>query len=240
MGEPATSHRLMSELASARDDVRLFKGVRVHEGDWMTRMLAAVLAPLLVTVAAVTVYAGAPTETLRVGVDKALRILEDPGLKGESHVADRRKQLRDIADNLFDFEEMSRRTLATHWQKRTPDERQQFSALFADLLENTYFSQIDTYSGGGTVKYGAETVNGDQATVRTTIVTAKGTEVPADYRMHQKMGKWLVYDVSIEGVSLVNNYRAQFNSIIQRNGFPDLVQKLQKKSFPMPSKAAAG
>lgn len=206
----------------------------------MTRILVAVLAPLLVTVAAATAYAGAPTETVRAGVDKALKILEDPNLKGEAHVADRRKQLRDIADSLFDFDEMSRRTLATHWQKRTPDERQQFSALFADLLETTYFAQIDTYSGGGAVKYGAETVNGDQATVRTTFVTSKGTEIPAEYRMHQRSGKWLVYDVSIEGVSLVNNYRAQFNSIIQRNGYPDLVQKLQKKSFPMPSKAAAG
>ena len=205
----------------------------------MIRMLAVLMAALLVPVGAATVHAGAAVDTLKVGVDKALKILEDPGLKGEAHASDRRKQLREIADGLFDFEEMSRRTLATHWQKRTPDERQQFSTLFADLLENTYFTQIDTYSGGGTVKYVAENVTGDQATVRTVIVTAKGTEIPADYRMHQKAGKWLVYDVSIEGVSLVNNYRAQFNSIIQRGGFADLVQKLQKKSFPMPSKAAA-
>ena len=204
----------------------------------MIRMLAVLMAALLVPVGAATVHAGAAVDTLKVGVDKALKILEDPGLKGEAHASDRRKQLREIADGLFDFEEMSRRTLATHWQKRTPDERQQFSTLFADLLENTYFTQIDTYSGGGTVKYVAENVTGDQATVRTVIVTAKGTEIPADYRMHQKAGKWLVYDVSIEGVSLVNNYRAQFNQIIQRGGFADLVQKLQKKSIPPATKAS--
>jgi phospholipid transport system substrate-binding protein len=205
----------------------------------MIRMLAAVLPLLLVVVAAPTVHAGPAVDTLKAGVDRALKVLEDPSLKGESHAADRRKQLRDIADGLFDFEEMSKRTLATHWQKRTPDERQQFSTLFADLLENTYFNQIDTYSGGGSVKYGAETINGDQATVRTVIVTSKGTEIPADYRMHQKNGKWLVYDVSIEGVSLVNNYRAQFNQIIQRGGYAELVQRLQKKSLPAPAKASA-
>jgi phospholipid transport system substrate-binding protein len=206
----------------------------------MTRTLAGLLAAVLVVVAAaMTVHAGAAADTLKIGVDKALKILEDPNLKGEAQTAERRKQLREVADGLFDFEEMSRRTLATHWQKRTPDERQKFATLFADLLENTYFTQIDTYSGGGAVKYGAESVQGDQATVRTVIVTVKGTEIPADYRMHQKNGKWLVYDVSIEGVSLVNNYRAQFNQIIQRGGFADLVQKLQKKSIPAATKATS-
>ncbi len=206
----------------------------------MIRLLAAVMAVLLVIVAAPNVHAGPALDTLKGGVDRALKVLDDPNLKGEPHSADRRKQLREIADGLFDFEEMSKRTLATHWQKRTPDERQQFSTLFADLLENTYFTQIDTYSGGGSVKYGAENVNGDQATVRTVIVTSKGAEIPADYRMHMKNGKWLVYDVSIEGVSLVNNYRAQFNQIIQRGGYAELVQRLQKKSFPAPTKASAG
>jgi phospholipid transport system substrate-binding protein len=205
----------------------------------MIRTLAGVMAALLLTVVAATVHAGAAADALKSGVDKALKILEDPALKGEAHAPDRRKQLREVADGLFDFEEMSRRTLAMHWQRRTADERQQFTTLFADLLESTYFAQIDTYSGGGSVKYSGENIQGDLATVRTTIVTVKGTEIPADYRMHQRTGKWMVYDVSIEGVSLVNNYRAQFNQIIQRGGFSDLVQKLQKKAVPPPSKASS-
>jgi phospholipid transport system substrate-binding protein len=205
----------------------------------MIRTLTGVMAALLLTVAAATVHAGAAADALKAGVDKAIKILEDPGLKGEAHAPDRRKQLREVADGLFDFEEMSRRTLAMHWQKRTADERQQFTTLFADLLESTYFAQIDTYSGGGSVKYTGENIQGDLATVRTAIVTVKGTEIPADYRMHQKTGKWMIYDVSIEGVSLVNNYRAQFNQIIQRGGFSDLVQKLQKKAVPPPSKASS-
>jgi phospholipid transport system substrate-binding protein len=206
----------------------------------MMRTLAGILCALLLVVAAATAHAGAPADALKVGVDKALRILEDPALKGEAHAPDRRRQLREVADGLFDFEEMSRRTLAMHWQKRTAEEREKFTTLFADLLENTYFAQIDTYSGGGSVKYGAETMQADLATVRTVIVTAKGTEIPAEYRMHQKAGKWMVYDVSIEGVSLVNNYRAQFNQIIQRGGFADLVQKLQKKSVPPPPSKVSG
>jgi phospholipid transport system substrate-binding protein len=204
------------------------------------RTLAGILCALLLVVAAATAHAGAPADALKVGVDKALRILEDPALKGEAHAPDRRRQLREVADGLFDFEEMSRRTLAMHWQKRTAEEREKFTTLFADLLENTYFAQIDTYSGGGSVKYGAETMQADLATARTVIVTAKGTEIPAEYRMHQKAGKWMVYDVSIEGVSLVNNYRAQFNQIIQRGGFADLVQKLQKKSVPPPPSKVSG
>ena len=205
----------------------------------MIRTLTGVMAALLLSVVAATVHAGAAADALKVGIDKALKILEDPSLKGEAHAPDRRKQLREVADGLFDFEEMSRRTLAMHWQKRTADERQQFTTLFADLLESTYFAQIDTYSGGGNVKYSGENIQGDLATVRTTIVTVKGTEIPADYRMHQRTGKWMVYDVSIEGVSLVNNYRAQFNQIIQRGGYSDLVQKLQKKAVPPPSKASS-
>jgi phospholipid transport system substrate-binding protein len=205
----------------------------------MTRTTFAFLAAFLVAAAA-PALAGPPTDAVRGGVDRALKVLEDPVLKGEAHTAERRKQLREIANGLFDFEEMSQRALATHWRERTPEERQKFVGLFADLLENTYFAQIDTYSGGGSVRYGAETVQGDQATVRTTVVTAKGTEIPLDYRLLQKNGRWWVYDVSIEGVSLVNNYRAQFNQIIRTSSYQQLVQRLEKKAIPAPKPSSAG
>jgi phospholipid transport system substrate-binding protein len=179
-------------------------------------------------------HAGPALDTVKAGVDRALKVLDDPALKGPAHATERRKLLRQIADGLFDFQEMSRRALATHWRERTPEERQKFVGLFADLLENTYFAKIDTYSGGGEVRYGAETVQGNEATVRTTIVTQKGVEIPADYRCQLKDGRWTVYDVSIEGVSLVNNYRAQFNQIIRTASFQELVQRLEKKSLPEP------
>ena len=196
----------------------------------MTGTLAGLMVALLLTLGAATAHAGAPSEALKTGVDKALKVLEDPALKGEVHASERRKQLREIADTLFDFDEMSRRTLATHWQKRTADERQKFTTLFADLLENTYFAQVDTYSGGGNVRYGAESIKTDQATVRTAIVTAKGTEIPAEYRMHQKGGRWMVYDVSIEGVSLVNNYRAQFSRVLASSSYQELVHRMKDKT----------
>ena len=200
----------------------------------MSRTMSVFVIALLLGVAAIPAAAGPPLDTLRAGIDRALKVLEDPALRGEAHTADRRRQLREIANGIFDFEEMSRRALATHWRERTPEERQKFVGLFADLLENTYFNQIDTYTGGGTVRYGADSASGDQATVRTTIVTAKGAEIPADYRLLQKDGRWFVYDVTIEGVSLVNNYRAQFNQIIRTSSYQQLVQRLEKRTLPAP------
>lgn len=205
----------------------------------MTRTMPGFVAALFLAVA-VPALAGPPTDAVRASVDRALKVLEDPALRGEAHTAERRKQLREIANDLFDFEEMSRRALATHWRERTPEERQKFVGLFADLLESTYFAQIDTYSGGGSVRYGAENVQAEQATVRTTIVTAKGTEIPLEYRLLLKDGRWFVYDVSIEGVSLVNNYRAQFNQIIRTSSYQQLLQRLEKKAIPPPKTSGAG
>ncbi len=197
----------------------------------MTRTVTGFVTALLLVALAAPTYAGPPTEAVRASADRAIKVLENPALKGEARAADRRKQLREIANGLFDFQEMSQRALATHWRERSPEERQKFVTLFADLLEHTYFAKIDTHSTGSTVRYGAETVQGDEASVRTTIVTAKGTEIPADYRLLQKNGRWVVHDVTIEGVSLVANYRAQFNQIIRTTSYKELVQRLEKKSL---------
>ncbi|HZS34604.1 MAG TPA: ABC transporter substrate-binding protein, partial [Methylomirabilota bacterium] len=113
-------------------------------------------------------------------------------------------------------------------QARSPKEREEFSALFADLLERSYVNKIEAYSGERIV-YEQEAVDGDQATVRTKLVTKSGTQVPIDYRMFKAGERWRVYDVIIENVSLVGNYRAQFNRIIQQSGYPDLVQRLRTK-----------
>jgi phospholipid transport system substrate-binding protein len=197
----------------------------------MKNRLLVAFATAVVSLASPAV-AGEPTDVLKARVDRILALLDQPG--------DQRAEIRHVADEIFDFEEMSRRALATHWRERTPEEQQKFVVLFADLLENTYFAQIDAYSGGGSVRYGPENVQGDQATVRTTIVTTRGTEIPLDYRLHQKDGRWWVYDVNIEGVSLVNNYRAQFNQIIRTSSYQQLVQRLEKKSIPPPKSPSAG
>jgi phospholipid transport system substrate-binding protein len=174
-------------------------------------------------------WAGAPTDQLRGRVDRVLRILEDPALKQDARVVERRAAIRTMAHEIFDFRELSQRALARHWPARTPAERDEFVQLFADLLERSYIGKIETYSGGDRIQYTSETADGDQATVRTRIVTKAGAEIPVDYRMHRVGDRWLVYDVAIEGVSLVANYRAQFNKIIQTSSYRGLVEKLSAK-----------
>ena len=198
---------------------------------------AIVLALALLVVHSAS--AGAPTDQLRGSVDGVLKTLSDPEMKKESKTAERRRLIRAAASEIFDFSEISRRSLAVHWQARTPAEREQFVALFGDLLEHSYISKIEAYSGERIV-YVGETVDGTQAVVRTRIVSKQGTETPVDYRMLVDGGRWRAYDVSIEGVSLVANYRSQFNSIIQRSGYPDLVGKLKARKDERPGPRDVG
>ena len=189
------------------------------------RYLAVALAVLLV-LQATPAAAGVPTEQLKQHVDEVIRVLDDQSTKG--HSAQRHAAVRRIAENIFDYPDTARRSLGTHWATRTPEEQKEFIAIFADLLDRAYLSKIDLYQGEK-VRYGAETVEGDLATVKTTLVTPKGTSVPVDYRMHLVGGRWLVYDVIIEGVSLVANYRTQFNKIVQTESYASLVQKMRAK-----------
>jgi len=181
-----------------------------------------------VTVLGSAVEAGVPTDQLRGATDRVLKVLQDPELKQPAKAEARRRQIRAIADEIFDWQETGKRALARHWQGRSPNERQEFSALFADLVERSYISKIEQYSGERIV-YGGETVEGDQATVLTKLITKSNTEIPIDYRMQKDGERWRAYDVLIEGVSLVSNYRTQFNRIIQQSGYGELVNKLKTK-----------
>jgi len=174
-------------------------------------------------------WAGAPTEQLRTQIDRVIKVLEDPELAKEARMGERRTVIRRVANDIFDFSETTRRSLGPHWQARTPQEREEVTRLYADLLERSYIGKIEMYSGEK-IQFLGDTIDGDQATVRTRLVTRQGTDIPVDYRMHRVPGdRWLTYDVSIEGVSLVANYRAQFNKIIQTSGYASLVKKLAAK-----------
>ena len=142
-------------------------------------------------------WAGTPTEQLKSQIDLVLKVLDDPDLKKENRARDRRASVRRIANDIFDFSETAKRSLARHWQSRTPAEREEFVQLFGDLLERSYISKIELY-GGEKIGYIGESMDGDLATVRTRIVTRHGTEIPIDYKMHTLGSRWLVYDVSIE------------------------------------------
>ena len=186
----------------------------------------ALISLLVIALSATTALAGAPTDQLRSQVDRVIKILDDPALK--SQPAERREQVRKIAEEIFDYPDTARRALGSHWNARTPQEREEFTRLFGELLDRAYISKIDLYQGEK-VKWVGETMTGDDAMVKTTIQTKSGTEVPVDYRMHLKDGRWRVYDVVIEGVSLVSNYRTQFNKIVQTESYDSLVQKLKAR-----------
>jgi len=189
-------------------------------------LLALVLAVAVTMLTGQPAMAGAPTEQLRGQIDRVIKTLEDPELKG--HVKERRTAVRKIANETFDFGETARRSLGRHWQGRTDAEREEFVQLFSDLLERSYISKIETY-GGEKISYNGDAIDGDQARVQTKLLTKGGSDVPIEYRMHKKSDRWLVYDVVIEGVSLVANYRTQFNKIIQTSSFAELVKKMKNK-----------
>ncbi len=192
------------------------------------RVVMVVLAMAVALVLGGPAWAGPASEQLKVQIDRVIQVLNDPELKADAKIEDRRAAVRRIANDIFDFRETTQRSLGPHWQGRTPAERDEIVALFADLLERSYIGKIETYNGEKILFLG-DTVEGGQATVRTRLVTKQGTEVPVDYRMHRKGDRWLTYDVSIEGISLVANYRAQFNRIIQSSSYAGLVQKLKTK-----------
>ena len=204
----------------------------------MTRTLV-VAAAVLALLEAGDAGAGVPTDQLRGSIDLILKIVTDPELKKEAKTLERRKRIREVVNQIFDFTEISQRCLGRHWQARTPAEREQFVALFGDLLENAYITKIESYSGEK-IQYPGDTIEGDLAIVKTRIVTKQETEIPVDYRMFLNNGRWAVYDVSIEGISLIGNYRTQFNAVIQRSGYPELVAKLTAKRDERPGAREAG
>jgi phospholipid transport system substrate-binding protein len=196
------------------------------------RPIVASFVAALVLVLASPVYAGEPTETLKQTVDRVVQILADPALQDKAE--QRRTEVRKIAEGIFDYPDTARRALGPHWNARSPQEQQEFVKLFADLLDRAYVSKIELYQGER-VRYVGETADGDEATVKTVIATKKSSDIPVDYRMHRKDGRWLVYDVIIEGVSLVSNYRTQFNKIVQTESYNALVQRLRAKDTAEPS-----
>ena len=160
-------------------------------------------------------WAGPPTDTVREYTDAVQKVLEDPALRKE----DRRASVRKIASEAFDVNESARRALGLHWQKRSEAEREEFVQLFGELLERTYIAQIDLY-GGERLRFTEEKLDGNLAIVRAKLVTKQGTEVPVEARMNRKGERWLIYDVVIESVSLISNYRSQFDRIIRQNLLP--------------------
>ena len=182
----------------------------------------------LICVIAAPSQAGEATEQIRHTTDRILAIVRDPELKGPEKKEERERLIRQEVDERFNWEEMSRRTLARHWTKRTDEEKREFIDLFGKLLERTYMDQVEGYSGEKVI-YEGERVDGDYGLVKVRILMETQDELPVLYRIKNKGDEWLVYDISIEGVSLIKNYRTQFNSIIARSSYKKLVERLKDK-----------
>ncbi|WP_447980638.1 MlaC/ttg2D family ABC transporter substrate-binding protein [Candidatus Nitrospira bockiana] len=190
--------------------------------------LVSVLLPvLLLGTVGISAAGQTATDTVRSTIEEVIDILNDEAWKKPERLAERRALLERVIGRRFDYEEMAKRALAAHWPKLTCAKRKEFVALFAAFLSATYADKIESYSGE-TVEYLNERVSDGYAEVRTKIVSGKA-EYPLDYRLLNRAGKWYVYDVIADGVSLVKNYRGQFDRTIRSSSFDDLVQTLRKK-----------
>ena len=193
------------------------------------------LVGLVLLVGAAPVRAGAPTDQVRQYTDQVLKLLDDPGVQG----SDRRAAVRKVAIEIFDVQETAKRALGRHWQARTPAEREEFVQLFADLLERTYINKIDLYRGEKVV-YANEAVVGEYATVRVRVVSKQHGEIPVDAKMIRRGDRWLIYDIAVENISLIANYRAQFDRIIRTASYQDLVSRLKIKKEEFLQEARPG
>jgi phospholipid transport system substrate-binding protein len=190
----------------------------------------------LVVASAVAAPVTGPGEVVQSAVSRVVVAVQRSGTGAHASQAQnqvrqqRRLELRRVAAELFDFDEISRRALSRHWAARTPEEQAEFTRLFTDLLERTYVGRIESYSGESIVYLG-EAVDGSFATVRSKVVTRRRTETPFDYRLHLRDGRWRVYDILIDHVSFVATYRSEFARIIQRESYAALVERLHKQNL---------
>jgi len=189
----------------------------------LKRLLLVLMTGLTLAFATASLAENSPTDDIRASVDAIIAILKNEQLDR----AGKRAEIKAVVNKRFDFRAMSQRTLATNWKKTTDEEKNRFVDLFSQLIENSYVGKLDSYTNEK-VNYTGEKVDGRKAVVETVIITTTA-DVPVDYRVYQKDNQWLVYDVTIEGVSLISNYRSSYQTIMKSDGFEGLLAKMQEK-----------
>jgi phospholipid transport system substrate-binding protein len=204
------------------------KKIKMNPLNNPVKLLKALLIAA-VTLTTSQARAGLPTDQIKTTVDKALVVLRDPRLKPPAKQTERREQLKQVLFSRFNFAEMAKRSLGPNWSRRTPQEQEEFVRLFTEVLERAYGDIIESYSEAEIV-YLTEKVDGGYADVNSKVVTTKGEEYSLNYRVQLVGSEWKVYDVVAENISLVNNYRSQFNRVIAKSSYEELVRRLKDKN----------
>lgn len=183
---------------------------------------------VLLLIVPFSAYAGPPLDTVKGHINKVLDVLSDSSLKGESGKSAKKAKIRSISEKMFDYKELSRRTLGQNWNKFNNEQQKEFTELYKCILEDAYADKLITYTDEKILFNKENILSEKTCEIQTTIVTKKA-DIPIYYRVIQKEGEWRVYDIVIEGVSLVNNYRTQFREILASKSPDGLLDILRKK-----------
>ena len=189
----------------------------------LKRLFLILTAGTLLATASLVAAGASPTDSIRTSVDGVLALLQNK----EMDDATRREKIGEVISERFDFRAMSQRTLATNWKSASEEQRKEFVQLFSTLIENTYIGRVEAYTNEK-VDFPGEKVKGKKAVVETLILTANA-DIPVDYKVYMKNDKWWVYDVVIEGISLISNYRSSYQEIVKKEGFDGLITKMKDK-----------
>jgi len=200
-------------------------------------ILRAFAVIILVSGLTSSAYAAAAPATpqLKAAIDQFIQVIRDPDLRGQDTAARRNEKLHALFVEHFDQMEIARKALGRHWQDRTPQQQQDFARLFADLLERSYFGKIDDFIAeavsftSGSIQYTGENLRRGYAIVNTTVTISPESSIPVDYQLKQTDERWRICDIAIEGVSLLRNYRAQFDEIVKNYSFDELMRRLETK-----------
>jgi phospholipid transport system substrate-binding protein len=196
---------------------------------WMQQLAIPVVVLLLLSLARPALAAG-PQEQIKTVLDAVAAVLKDPSLQGPDKQEERRQRVRQIILDTFDFEEMAKLALGPYWDRLTPAQRTQFVSLFGNLFEGSYNSLVLRFLPNRQTIYGREAITQDHAVVQTTLIDqATSGQLPVEYRLTHKDQRWAVFDVIVDGVSLAQNYRAQFNQVIQSSSYDTLLQRIKSK-----------
>ena len=174
-------------------------------------------------------YGTEPLDALRIPVDQVIALLKDPKYQDPEQKELQREKIWEAITRVFDFREMAKRALGRNWNKFTPEQRKEFVHLFSELLGNTYTTKMQGKYEDEKVVYLTQNIaSGSKARVKTKIVSTN-MDIPVNYNMIKRNGSWKVYDINIEGISLIKNYRSQFNQILSKDSPTYLIDRLKRK-----------